>query len=68
MRISLYDYCMEYGLQDLLRQWLPSKNAPLTPQTVPRGSKRSVWWRCAKGHEWQAQVKSRVIAGTGCPV
>lgn len=66
LRTSLYDYCMGYGLQDLLRQWHPSKNAPLTPQTVSRGSKRSVWWKCAKGHEWQAIVYTRT-GGTGCP-
>lgn len=67
MRTSLYDYCREHGLNDLLRQWHPSKNAPLSPQTVTYGSKRQVWWRCEHGHEWQAIVKSRVV-GRGCPV
>lgn len=51
----------------LLQQWHPAKNEPLTPKTVTYGSKRKVWWRCEKGHEWQAIVKSRT-SGTGCPI
>ena len=31
------------------------------------GTHRTVWWMCDKGHEWQAQVKSRVN-GSGCPI
>ena len=30
------------------------------------GSHQTLWWRCVKGHSWQAAVKTRV-AGTGCP-
>lgn len=28
------------------------------------------WWRCYEGpaHQWQAQVRTRTIRGTGCPV
>lgn len=29
-------------------------------------SREKVWWKCAKGHEWQAHVYSRQ-AGSGCP-
>lgn len=68
MHTSLYDYCREHDLDELLQQWHPSKNGPLTPQTVTYGSKRRVWWKCAYGHEWQAAVYTRTGAGTGCPV
>ena len=68
MRTSLYDYCREHDLNDLLRQWHPSKNEPLTQQTVTYGSKRRIWWRCDRGHEWQAAVYTRTGVGTGCPV
>lgn len=54
-------------LPELAAQWHPTKNLPLTPDQVTRGSHRSVWWRCGKGHEWRAAVKSRT-AGSGCPV
>lgn len=53
---------------DLARQWHPTKNGALTPNNVTSGSSRRVWWRCEKGHEWQATVASRVSAGVGCPV
>ncbi|MFR8347583.1 MAG: zinc-ribbon domain-containing protein, partial [Mediterraneibacter gnavus] len=31
------------------------------------GSHKKVIWRCKKGHEWEAVVKSRTINKTGCP-
>lgn len=52
---------------DLAKEWLYEKNGSLTPDQVLPGSHRLVWWRCDKGHEWQAQIKSRVN-GTGCPI
>lgn len=52
---------------NLASQWHPEKNKGLTPQNVVPGTARKVWWKCEKGHEWQATVSSRV-AGTGCPV
>lgn len=66
MRTSFYDYCVEHGQAALLAQWHPTKNAPLTPQEISYGSKRSIWWRCEKGHEWQAMAYTRT-GGTGCP-
>ena len=51
----------------LARQWHPVKNQPLLPTEVLPGSHRKVWWLCPKGHEWQAQIKSRV-SGCNCPV
>lgn len=52
---------------ELARQWHPTKNGALTPDQVLPGSHRQVWWMCGQGHEWRAQIKSRV-AGCGCPV
>lgn len=51
----------------LREQWHPVKNGKLTPQQVVPGSHKSLWWICEHGHEWKAQVKSRVD-GSGCPV
>lgn len=40
----------------------------LTPNDVNKGSTKIVWWKCkAKGHEWQAKIRSRT-EGTSCPV
>ena len=52
----------------LLAQWDRERNGDLTPNGVTHGSHRRVWWRCEKGHSWQAEVKSRTLLGAGCPV
>ena len=67
MRESLADYGLRTGRKELLTQWDREKNLPLTPDQVSYGSKKSVWWRCGRGHAWQAQIKSRT-EGCGCPV
>ena len=51
----------------IAKEWHPKKNADLTPEQVLGGSVRKVWWRCAKGHEWRAEIASR-CAGLGCPI
>lgn len=52
---------------DIARQWHPTKNGALTPTDVVPGTRRKVWWRCEKGHDYQASVASRVN-GSGCPI
>ena len=67
MHTSLYDYCVKQGEEALLRQWDGEKNGDLRPEDITYGSKRKVWWRCEKGHSWQASVCSRAGDGAGCP-
>ena len=43
----------------LAAEWDLQKNLPLTPNQVMYGSNKKVWWRCAKGHEWQAVIAAR---------
>ena len=52
----------------LAQEWHPEKNGRLTPRDVVPGSRRKVWWQCAKGHVWQAAIASRAVDGAGCPV
>ena len=47
-------------------EWDYSLNSPLTPNEVSESSNIKVWWKCSKGHEWQASVNSRT-SGSGCP-
>lgn len=51
----------------LAAEWNYDKNSSLTPSLVPLNSSKKVWWKCFKGHEWQALVKSR-NSGRGCPI
>ena len=45
---------------DLARQWHPTLNHPKTPKDVfPKSEKPEFWWKCLKGHEYEASTKSR---------
>lgn len=68
LRESFQSYCERMELRALLEQWDTGRNLPLTPDNTSYGSKRKVWWRCEKGHNWQAAVHTRTGSGTGCPV
>ena len=53
-------------LESLLeKQW--SEKNKIKSTEVSIGSHKKVIWRCEKGHEWEAAVKSRTINKTGCP-
>ena len=52
----------------LASQWHPGKNGSLRPQQVLASSKKRVWWRCDRGHEWQAAILARTSNQSGCPV
>lgn len=49
---------------EIAAEWHPTKNGALTPYHVRAGSERIVWWRCAKGHEWEEGIFQRVKRGT----
>jgi len=53
---------------EIAAQWHPTKNGTRTPRGVVGGTRIKVWWRCSKGHEWQAEIRSRTSADHGCPV
>ncbi len=60
------DNCLQTKYPKFSKEWHPTKNENLTPKDITPGNNNKVWWRCGKGHEWQAIVKSRV-KGAGCP-
>ena len=51
----------------LAKEWNFEKNNGLTPIDVKPNSNKQVWWKCSKGHEWQATINSR-NAGCDCPI
>jgi len=51
---------------NLIKEWNYEKNGDLTPKDFTANSTRKVWWRCIKGHEWQATVNNRNY-GRNCP-
>lgn len=50
----------------LAKEWSDEKNSGLTPADVTPNSHEKAWWKCSKGHEWQATISSR-NNGCGCP-
>ena len=53
---------------ELMAEWDWEKNNKLNfdPQTLTLGSGQKVWWKCKKGHEWEAAILNRT-KGSGCP-
>jgi len=58
--------CLAIKNSRLASEWHPTKNGNLTPYDVTVSSGKHVWWKCIKGHEWSAEIKSR-YNGNGCP-
>ena len=52
---------------NLAKEWNYERNNGLKPIDVTPNSNKKIWWKCKKGHEWQAAIYSR-NKGIGCPV
>lgn len=52
--------------QELCDEWHPTKNQDKKPEHFKPFSNIKVWWRCKKGHEWQARINER-SRGSVCP-
>lgn len=50
----------------LLLEWDYEKNK-IDPQQISAGRKEKVWWKCTKGHSWDAFINERTN-GHGCPL
>lgn len=53
---------------EIAAEWNHERNGELKPTGVVAGSSKRVWWRCSKGHEWQAIIYRRKAGGGNCPV
>ena len=67
MRETLRSYCRRMNLENLPGQWDAEGNLPLTADDISYGSRRKVWWRCGKGHDYESTVAARTMRGSGCP-
>lgn len=50
-----------------LVRWHPERNGTLSPAAVSCGSHKRAWFRCDRGHEWEALIVSVLLDGCGCP-
>ena len=54
---------------EIAKEWNFEKNDGLTPDIFSYASNQKVWWKCGKGHEWQASINARTgKAHSGCPI
>ena len=51
---------------EIAREWDYAMNGNMKPENYTANSARKVWWKCAKGHQWQAAISNR-NKGHGCP-
>lgn len=49
----------------LVDLWDDTKNKK-GPDEYTKSSGKKVWWRCSKGHSWEAPISS-IVSGKGCP-
>ena len=56
-------------LPHLMNEWNWERNNVLNifPDGVSYGSIKKIWWKCDKGHEWEATPNNR-SRGQGCPI
>ena len=46
---------------DIAAEWDTERNGNLTPNRVTPYSNRKAWWRCSRGHAWEAVTAPRVV-------
>ncbi len=57
-----------YLYPNIAKEWHPKKNGRLLPKDVVAKSQKKYWWKCKRGHEWEARLASRTrTRKTGCP-
>lgn len=59
--------CLATKYPKIAKEWHPNKNNELTPFNVVSNYAKKIWWKCDKGHEWEATVHGRVGGGSNCP-
>ena len=65
VKVGFNDFASQYP--QFLSEWDYEKNIDIQPTDVTPKSDKKVWWKCEKGHSWEAPIK-RITLGSGCPV
>src|SRR3989339_40728 len=59
---------LAYKYPELLKEWDQEKNIGLNPSELTPHVGKKVWWRCVKGHSWQATIYNKAKNKSGCPI
>lgn len=57
---------LKFKFPKVSKMWNYKLNNPLKPENFSPGSDYYVWWKCDKGHEWEATIKNIVRQKTKC--
>jgi len=61
--------CLENTFPEIAKEFNIDKNTGMSAKTISYGSKKKVWWKCSKDHEWFVAVCDRTSRnGAGCPI
>ena len=52
---------------NLMKEWNYEKNTGIDPNKIIIGSRKKVWWKCSKGHEWENTISNRTQHNQNCP-
>lgn len=64
---DLYTYCIVNHRNDLVSEFDTEKNK-YSMKEIITGSSKLIWWKCSKGHTYQATAHRRIRTGSGCGV
>lgn len=61
-------HCFVIDNKELIKEWDWEENSKkgFDPHALTCGSNKKVFWKCQRGHRWDAQIYSRAILHTGC--
>ena len=60
--------CFVDECPELLAEWDYEKNSGIDNlRKITTHSNKKVWWKCDKGHEWEARIADRVVRKNTCP-
>lgn len=51
---------------EIAKEWDDDKNGQLSASDVLPETCKKAWWKCERGHNWEAAISKRVT-GSGCP-
>ena len=57
---------LETKFPQIAKEWNYERNGKLEPSQVIYGSYKKVWWKCPKGHEWEAVISYRTMGYDNC--
>ncbi len=53
------DSSLASNYPELISEWDYERNGNLRPENFLPGSDQQIWWKCKKGHSWQAKISQR---------